>query len=92
MVAVKDTQRDITIGDLFWDKDHVWTDGSQDMNMVNLVLSRDKEEDGVEYWRVGAFSWCPAIGYCGAHDRFFTDADVLKMAKVGNITDIKGFV
>ena len=81
---------EITIGDLFWDKDHAWTDGSQDLDMVNLVLSAD-QEDGERHYRVGTFMWCGS-GYCGAHDRKFTAGEVLKMTKVGNIAEIKSFV
>lgn len=81
---------DITIGDLFWDKDHVWCDGSDTIDAVNLVLSADTE-DGVYYYRLAHFTWCPSVGYCGAHDRKFAADDVLKMTKVGNITDIKAF-
>lgn len=78
----------LTIGDLFWDKDHAWST-SPTLNFVYLVLSADMK-DGVYYYRLGTFMWCGA-GYCGAHDQDFTADEVLRMTKVGNIADIKGF-
>jgi len=81
---------DITIGDLFWDEHHVWCDGCDTIDVVNLVLSADME-DGVYYYRLATFSWCPSVGYCGALDRKFERHDVLKMTKVGNIVSIKSF-
>ena len=88
-MAKNDSEK-ITIGDLFWDENREWTEGEQTLNMVHLVLSRDRAEDGLDYWKLARFMWCTP-GYCGANLDEFTDAEVLKMTKVGNIADIKAF-
>ena len=80
-------------GDLFWDKDRVFTGGSQTLNMVHIVLSADWTDDGEEYWILARFMWLgPGYSrYSGANTREFTDAEVLRMTRVGNIADIKSF-
>ena len=83
----------ITIGDMFWDQYHAWSDDS--LNMVYIVLSRDRAAaDQKDYWTLAQFMWAPPStgGYCGAYvEILFTDADVLKMTRVGNIASIKSF-
>ena len=76
-------------GDLFWDKNRDWCDGAKDLDVCYLVLSAD-QEGALYLYRCAFFMW--ACGsYSGAHDRFFTEDEVLKMELVGNISDIKSF-
>ena len=81
----------IEIGDLFWDKHPCWDDGSKTVDLCYLVLSADQGQlNGVLCYRCACFMWARG-GYCGAHDRNFTADEVLKMAKIGNIAQIKHF-
>ena len=79
----------IRIGDLFWDKNRDWCDGSSSLNVCYLILSADQEGDLYVY-RCAFFMWA-GDGYCGSSDRKFTKDEVLKMTKVGSIESIKSF-
>jgi len=81
----------VAIGDMFWDKGHDWCDGCEELDLCGLVLSADRSKIGDPYlWRVAMFVWC-GDGYMGANVREFTEAEVLKMVKVGNVADVKRF-
>lgn len=85
----------IKVGQLWWDKDHKWTDGSDTLDMVHLVLSRDKDQgNGKDYWKTAVFMW---VGdgskgrYCGAHTREFLDKELQLMHLVDSISTLKSF-
>lgn len=83
---------EIRPGQIWWDKDRRWCDGSDTLDVVYLTLSRDPEPElgGEMYWKAAFFMWC-GDGYCGASVRLFTDAEIHCMTLVGNIAAIKGF-
>ena len=80
---------DIRPGDLFWDKDRCWCDGSDYLDLCYLVLSGD-QEDTMFLYKCACFMWAGG-SYCGAHIRKFTADEILKMEHVGNISQIKAF-
>ena len=80
---------DIEIGSLWHDKDHKWTDGADNLNMVHVVLSADQEDDLFLY-KTACFMWCSA-SYCGADIRKFTKDELQLMYCVGNIESIINF-
>lgn len=80
----------INMGDLFWDKNHRWCDGSQELDLCYLVLSAEWVSGSYRY-RCACFMWVARYGYSGAHDRYFNAEEVLEMTRVGNIASIKSF-
>ena len=78
----------IEIGQLWWDKNHCWCDGSVDIDICYLILSANCDTDGVIYWQCARFLWAGG-GYCGADTREFTEDEILLMELVGSINDIK---
>jgi len=81
----------IAPGQIWWDKDRKWCDGSDYLNIVFVVLSGDRESSGHPIvWKMANFMWC-STGYCGADIREFQSKEVLLMQLVGNISDIKSF-
>lgn len=82
---------EIEIGDIFHDINHEWTDGSNDLDMIHIILSKDKMVPESEpCWKTANYMWSVS-GYCGARTRYFSDKDVLLMKKVGNISEIIKF-
>lgn len=79
----------ILIGDMFWDKNRDWCDGSDSLDVCYIILSADQDGD-LYLYRCAFFMWA-CDGYCGSHDRKFTEDDILKMTKVGNVGSIKSF-
>lgn len=81
----------ITPGQIWWDKDRKWCDGSDSLNMIHVVLSGDRNEGNKQfYWKLAQFMWC-SDGYCGAPIREFTDKEIKMMQLIGNLSDIKKF-
>jgi len=80
------------IGDLYHDIDRVWCDGSDNLNVCYLVLSRDIDKIGDKYYRCLYFMWCDGFGYGGtSRVREFSEDELSKMKVVGNLSDIKSF-
>lgn len=80
---------DVRPGDLFWDSNRDWCYGSKDTNLCYLVLSADME-NGLYLYRCNYFSWV-AGHYMGGPERKLTRNEILKMERVGNISQIKAF-
>ncbi len=86
----------IEIGDIFHDINHCWTDGSDNLDMIHIILSADRIKFGPgkyskeSYWEVS--NHMSVLGnYCGGRIRHFRDDEILLMKKVGNIKDIISF-
>ena len=83
----------IKIGDLFWDKNRDWCDGSESLDACYLVLSGDREFwEGKDHFvfKCAFFVWAGG-GYMGAPIRPFEEYELMKMTKIGNISSIKSF-
>ena len=71
--------RKLEIGQLWYDKDRIWSNG--DVDMVYLILSADME-DGEYYWRVAKFMWA-ADGYCGAPTEKYLEKETTEVWQPG---------
>jgi len=89
-----ETIAEIKPGQLWWDKDHKWSDGSDSVDIVYLTLSHDPAVTlkGEMRWKSARFMWCGKFGYCGANIREFTSEEIRLMHLVGNISQIKEFI
>jgi hypothetical protein len=79
----------LEIGQLWWDEFHKCTDGSDTIDVVNLIISADQEGD-LYIYKCAFFMWA-GKGYCGAPIRGFTEEEIKQMTLVGNISEIKSF-
>lgn len=79
-------------GQVWWDEHRNWCDGSDTLDVVYLLLSADQEGE-LYVWRCAFFMWVGGgmNGYCGAHDRKFTEDEVRMMTYAGAIDSIKNF-
>jgi hypothetical protein len=89
----EEVERALRPGQLWWDQDHKWSDGSNDLDICYLILSGDMGElDGKEVmiYRCAHFMW-GTENYCGSFIREFTEDEIRLMKYVGNISSIKSF-
>ena len=71
-------------GQLFEDSDHCF-DAEKSLIFGYLLLSKDKEGNGEEYWKCAQF-----MNYkYGAQIRYFTDEEIMRLHYVGHILDLK---
>lgn len=82
-------QKELAIGDVWWDEHHKWTDGGNTTE-INLILSADMEDD-LYLYRCARFMWC-GLAYCGASDRKFLEREVRELTYVGNIREVWNFI
>ncbi len=85
--------KELGIGQLWWDKNHEWCDGSDDLDVCYLILSADMQElegKNVMVYKCAFFMWASG-SYCGAHIREYTEEEIKLMEYAGNISDIKSF-
>lgn len=90
-------ETELKIGQLWWDKNHVWCYGSDTIDVCYLILSGENPYPGQTddkaldkwFWKT-LFMWC-GDGYCGAQIREFTEDEIKLMELVGSIEDIKKF-
>lgn len=88
---------DIQIGQIYYDRNHCWCDGSDRLDMFHVILSGDMhpELDNTFHWctaqfmrlthGVGVVDWLK-----GARQRLMTDKSIHLMELVGSITTITG--
>jgi len=80
---------DIEVGDLFWDREHVWS--ADRVNACYFVICKDPvEPDGPAYWHCSLHPWVCGK-YCGGPVRHFTDSEMARMVRVGNISSLMSF-
>lgn len=79
---------ELKVGQVWYDVDHVWTNGSHELDIVHVVLSADME-GGKYYWSTANFIWISdGIGFSGAYIRKFTEEEIMKMRYIGNLDSI----
>lgn len=80
----------LKIGQVFYDKDHAFTDGSNNINCIHILLSVDKEKGKLIY-RTMQFMWT-SQGYAGTERiRRFNESELSLLHRVGTIEQIINF-
>ena len=88
----KNYPKDLEPGQVWYDKDRKWTDGSNTLDGYHVLLSRDlnysNPSDRTPYWATATFFRLDNKPFMGAKVRHFTDDDVRMMQYIGDLNDI----
>lgn len=89
----KTKMNNIHCGQVYWDKDNVWTHGAIDLKCIHIVLSYDYNKNlGKDAYQTCSYVWIDSSNHYGIprlHE--LTEEELLKMYLVGDIKQVKAF-